>query len=215
MRHIYFLLALLCLGSSFLNAQTTYLGSGGAIPDNGPETCFDLTVCNSVTTLGNGGGQITLDFVCLDITHGWVEDLDIFLEAPDGTRIELSTDNGGSGDDYTNTCFSDLGANGAITAGTPPFTGTFVPEGTLNNVNNGQNPNGTWRLCITDDDALISGVLNAWSLVFSGGTECAPINDDCANAIPLPDENPGSCTPTQFSNNLSICSRAKFCRLKI
>ena len=87
MKHIYFLLALLCLGSFYLNAQTTYLGTGGTIPDNGPETCFDLTVCNSVTTLGNGGGQITLDFVCLDITHGWVEDRDIFLEAG-GERYE-------------------------------------------------------------------------------------------------------------------------------
>src|SRR6185369_13451834 len=72
--------------------------------------------------------------VSFQISHTSDGDLDIFLIAPDGTRVELTTDNGGTLDDYGADCaaanrttFSDLGLT-SITAGTPPFVGTFRPE---------------------------------------------------------------------------------------
>jgi len=51
-------------------------------------------------------GEGSILSVCLDITHGWDGDLDIFLISPSGLFLPLSTDNGGSGDNYSQTCFT-------------------------------------------------------------------------------------------------------------
>ena len=45
-----------------------------------------------------------------NITHTYNSDLDIFLIAPNGTRVELSTDNGTSGDNFIDTIFDDAAA---------------------------------------------------------------------------------------------------------
>lgn len=57
----------------------------------------------------------------------FVGDLQIYLQAPDGTVLPLSLGNGGGpGGNYTGTVFSDAGLL-PISAGTSPFTGTFQP----------------------------------------------------------------------------------------
>jgi hypothetical protein len=68
--------------------------------------------------------------VVLNIKHPWDTDLDVYLIAPDGTQIELFTDVGGSGDNFTETQLDDE-ASTSITASSAPFTGSFKPEGTL------------------------------------------------------------------------------------
>ncbi|MFN3940595.1 MAG: PKD domain-containing protein, partial [Chitinophagales bacterium] len=66
--------------------------------------------------------------VCLQIEHETDDQLDISLQCPDGTIIELSTDNGGAGNNYDGTCFVPTGAP-SITTGVAPFTGSYLPEG--------------------------------------------------------------------------------------
>ncbi len=92
--------------------------------------------------------------------------MDIYIVHPDATVVELSTDNGGSGDNYINTVFDDEAAT-LITAGSAPFTGSFRPEGSLAALD-GKAANGTWRLRVTDDEALIAGTLSAWSATVCG-----------------------------------------------
>jgi gliding motility-associated-like protein len=106
--------------------------------------------------------------VCLNITHTWVEDLDIFLRCPDGTLLELSTDNGGSGDNYTNTCFNLTSAVN-ITSGAAPFNNAsgYLPEGGSLSSLNGCNMNGIWSLIVKDDASLISGTLQNWTITFT------------------------------------------------
>lgn len=58
--------------------------------------------------------------------------------------------------------FADA-ASTSITAGTPPFAGTYKPEGALSSLN-GITPNGLWTLKIYDDDALFSGTFLSWQL---------------------------------------------------
>ena len=100
----------------------------------------------------------------LDITHTWDSDLEAFLVAPDGTRIELFTDVGGAGENFTGTILDDE-ALLSIADGVAPFTGRYRPEGSLAVVD-GKSAVGVWRLEITDTfEYLDSGVLNAWSLV--------------------------------------------------
>ena len=94
--------------------------------------------------------------VTINIQHTWNNDLDIFLISPAGTIVELSTDNGNDDDDnYTNTVF-DQEASTAITSGTSPFTGTFIPEGDLS-VLYGEMSGGNWTLSVDDDLGFVDG----------------------------------------------------------
>ncbi len=153
--------------ASFTNAQV-FQGTGGNIPDAtffGPSPWFNYYL--NVNSVGTINCDIT---VCLDISHTYTDDLDIRLISPSGTIVYLSTDNGGAGDNYTNTCFT-TSATTNITAGNAPFTGDYVPEGNLSSFN-GQNANGQWRLQIRDDDWIFSGSLNSWSIDFTCQADC-------------------------------------------
>jgi len=151
---------------SFFSAaiySQTYSGGGGAIPDAGPQVAFPITVSGlSPSTVDTIFGVET---ICLNITHTWDADLNILLQAPDGTMVDLSVGNGGSGHNYTNTCFNGFAAT-PIVAGSAPFTGTFRPQGFLGAVNNGQNGNGQWKLLIQDTYPADAGTLLNWSITF-------------------------------------------------
>ncbi|MHC4393631.1 MAG: proprotein convertase P-domain-containing protein, partial [Planctomycetota bacterium] len=111
-------------------------------------------------------GNVAAVRVNLDILHAFDADLDLFLVSPRGTRIELSTDNGGIGDDYRNTQFSDT-ATTPIERGNPPFNGAFVPEDAFGLAAiNGQPSTGDWTLEVTDDFNGDLGRLVGWSLEF-------------------------------------------------
>ncbi len=124
------------------------------IPDKGTATA---------TLVVEDAGMIGDLNVKLDITHGVDSDLDVFLIAPDGTRVELFTDVGGLGDNFADTIL-DNDAALSITEGSAPFTGTYRPEGNLSNLV-GKEVHGTWTLEVTDDSALSSGTLNHWSVI--------------------------------------------------
>jgi len=176
---IFFLLSLSFI-LSYTYAQDVFTSSpNSAISDDNTENCFTITV-SSVGTINSIYG---LQKVCINIDHTWDSDLDIYLVAPDGTRVELTTDNGSSGDNYKTTCFN-MEASTNVTSGSAPFDGTYVPEGDLNDVNNGQNADGDWKLCITDDSGGDNGTLNEWSLTFDSLPQ-PPTNDLPCSAIEI------------------------------
>ena len=114
-----------------------------------------------------------LESVCINIQHTFDADLDFYLIAPNGQFLELSTDNGHSGDDYTNTCFSSSTTT-PITSGLPfapasaaPFTGSFQPEGDWDDLL-GAPMDGVWQLALRDDAPGFAGQLLDWTLNFSG-----------------------------------------------
>ncbi|MBM4094719.1 MAG: hypothetical protein FJ276_35720, partial [Planctomycetes bacterium] len=112
--------------------------------------------------------------VRVDITHTYCADLDVFLIAPDGTRVELFTDVGGSGDNFSGTILDDE-AMVSITEGSSPFTGRYRPESPLSRLA-GREAAGTWRLEVRDDSSGDRGQLNAWALEIVGaapGSEAA------------------------------------------
>jgi gliding motility-associated-like protein len=169
------------------NAQTFDGNAPLAFPPTGTIGVTQST--NIVSGIGVLGGCTFIDNVTIDLDHTWVGDIGILLIAPNGTFIELSTGNGGPGNDFSNTIFSDAaGAN--IVTGTPPFTGTWKPEGRQNftltnpypntgapgtftfaNTFNGINADGTWTLYLNDFVGGDFGTLNAWSITFvNGGT---------------------------------------------
>ncbi len=124
-------------------------------------------------SLGTLGNLDMVQSVCVNIDHNWVDDLSLYLFAPDGKYMELSSGNGGNGDNYTNTCFSPS-ATESITMGLPfappsaaPFTGTFQPEGDWNDLL-GAPLDGVWRLGVIDNNNGFVGQLLNWSIDFSG-----------------------------------------------
>jgi subtilisin-like proprotein convertase family protein len=123
----------------------------------------DLIDTKDTLTVGTlpSGSTVTGLSVGINITHTWNSDMNIYLIAPNGTEIELSTGNGGDGDNYTNTIFS-TNATAVITSGASPFTGSFLPEGNLGQFLNGTN--GQWILKIVDNGFGDDGVLISWSV---------------------------------------------------
>ncbi len=133
------------------------------IPDSGSVT--------SIINVAGFAGNIVGVMPGMFITHGNDADLDIFLQGPDGTIVELSTDNGDTNNNYGTSCaaptyFND-GVLTNITAAIAPFAGTFRPEGRLMDFRGkgGSEINGLWKLIITDDTANgFSGALTCWNL---------------------------------------------------
>ena len=143
-----------------------------------------LTITNPLTDIVS---------ICLDLETDFDADINIYLQSPTGQLFMLSTNNGGSGDNYTQTCFTPT-ATIPITAGTAPFTGNFRPEGNWNTLS-GNPINGNWSLRISDQFGINSmGKLNWWSITFNTdneveydwtpaiGLSCT----DCANPIATP-----------------------------
>jgi subtilisin-like proprotein convertase family protein len=162
MKKIYFLGFGILFSFSCLFAQT-YTGGSGPINDVSTND-FPLVVSGlSPSTIDTN--TFGLEQVCINLTHTWDADLEIRIIAPDGTNAILSSGNGGSGDDYANTCFTYT-ATTPITQGASPFTGSFIPQGQMGRVNNGQNGNGTWVLRVIDGYGGDFGNMTSWSLTF-------------------------------------------------
>ncbi len=155
----------------FLVSAQTFTGPGGPIADNPATTTFILNV-SGLTPSTIDTANFGLETVCIDLTHTWDADLEIYLISPNGAQCLLSGGNGGSGDNYTNTCFNAF-ASQSIISGNAPFTGNFIPQEPIGIVNNGQNGNGQWRLFFVDTYPADFGFLNSWSLTF--GNNPAPI----------------------------------------
>jgi cysteine-rich repeat protein len=117
----------------------------------------------SLTFPVQANGSISSVSLLVNITHAWDADVDITLTPPNATALDVSTDNGGSGDNYTNTVFNSSCAT-AITAGAAPFTGCYRPESTFAGLV-GQSAAGTWTLKVADDEAPDIGTLNKAFLV--------------------------------------------------
>ncbi len=124
-----------------------------------PINVFGIT--SSTVTSG------TILSVCIDVTHPWDGDIDVFLLSPNGQFLELTTDNGGGGDNYTQTCFTADASTfiEGLTAIDAPFTDNYLPEAPWSDLF-GATVNGTWTLQISDDTNGFSGTLNSWSISF-------------------------------------------------
>jgi gliding motility-associated-like protein len=195
----FLVLLLITLSTTFIKAQT-FTGSGGAIPGTSTSrTCFN----NTVTGVGVINSTYGLAQVCMNITHPNDDELEIILTAPDGTIVPLSVQNGGTGNNYTGTCFTATAAN-SIKFGTAPFTGIFLPEGHLGAMNNGQNANGVWQLCIQDRRTVgNAGSLVNWSLTFNNAAAPQPpLMQACSVTLP----GTSSCT-----NATAVCDFNGLC----
>lgn len=104
--------------------------------------------------------------VCVDLETDFNSDITLALKAPDGKIMELSSGNGGSGDNYKIVCFSPLAAVPIATA-TLPFNGIYIPEGNWNSLTNSP-ATGNWSLLVSDGFGISQyGRVKWWSIGFN------------------------------------------------
>lgn len=142
------------------------------IPTTAPPLVFVSTV--NISGLPPFLWDLQLD---LNVQHTFSADLDITLTSPSGTTATITTDNGSSFDNvFAGTTFSILANPGgaapfmsnAGSATDHPYVNLVVatpltPEESFA-VFQGEDPNGTWTLTLSDDLNGDGGVLLSWGL---------------------------------------------------
>jgi len=125
----------------------------------------------------NPRGNIKDVDVSVRATHQHAADLEFYLASPRGV-INLSSDNGGNGNNYGGGFESCQGAFTTFDSDVPtlistpgiqaPFVGSFAPEESLdilNKLGGKKATNATWSLLVEDDsNANPTGTLFCWSL---------------------------------------------------
>lgn len=108
--------------------------------------------------------NVTID----SLSHGWMQDVDLYLLSPAGDTLELSTDNGGSGDNMYNVVFTDTSSNDITLQADGIAAGYYAVEDSLGfaGLYDGQDPNGSWSLLAIDDEGIFAGTLLGWSMTF-------------------------------------------------
>ena len=139
--------------------ETTFLNDTiKTIPDGNLSGIYSYINVSSLSAINN------LKSVCLTINHPVALDIDAYLIAPNGTVLELTTDNGQFQNVYQNICFSPSAVLPIASSSILP-NGSYLPEGNFSTIEN--NTNGLWKLWISDDGLGFSGNLIEWSISFS------------------------------------------------
>ena len=149
------------------NVSPEYLNTTQvSIPDN-----FATGVATA-TDVADDRTVLDVDVV-VNVTHTFVGDVTLQLEAPGGQTVVLSARHGSSGDGFTETRFDDE-ATTPIASGTAPFTGSFQPDESLS-VLDGISAMGTWKLRAIDGATPDTGTLDSWTLILTyPGAPCGP-----------------------------------------
>ena len=149
------------------------------------------TVISTITV--NADVPVTDVNVTINITHTWAADLDITLTSPQGTVVELTSDNGSNGDNYTDTVFDQEGTDGPITGGSAPFTGSYIPEGDLSTIY-GESAQGDWILTVVDDANADGGTFNSFDLYLcvQGSLSVDEFSNTLSDFVVYPNPNNGT-----------------------
>jgi subtilisin-like proprotein convertase family protein len=133
--------------------------------------------------------------VRVDVQHADGAELDIYLIAPNGRRVTLSTDNAsGVLNAFTDTTFDDSSSTTVLEqVFTNGGSAVVVPEGALGSLV-GIDPFGNWQLQVLDDTGAISGTLISWSIVLTTLSPAPPpidytVHDFQAFSTNIPDNN--------------------------
>ena len=101
--------------------------------------------------------------VFIDLDHTFPEDLDIFLEAPGGTIVQLFNEFDGDVD-ITDVTFDDEALTSISSVGAPFGPGSFRPDPGFLSDFDGLSLSGEWTLRIVDNVDEDDGTLHEWSI---------------------------------------------------
>jgi subtilisin-like proprotein convertase family protein len=172
-----------CLASVLATAsvygQTNYTQSTAiTVRDNNTATPYP----SRITVSGIVGALQKVTVTLSGVTHGYPDDMDIFLVAPSGDRIALMSDAGGQFDQNTTEITLDSTSNNilpdeaAIVSGTyrpanydiaaDPMPAPFPAGATVADLGVlvGDTANGNWDLYVVDDTEIDAGTIRTWTL---------------------------------------------------
>jgi len=141
--------------------QTTVSANGSIVSSLGVSTGDAFTrITSSPTNIE----------VTVNLTFPSDGSLQLSLESPNGTIIDLVETGVASGANFTGTTFSDSASTKVGDLGTSaPYTGTYAPAQALSSLA-GESTNGTWKLHVTNSSG-VTGTLDNWSLKFTLNTD--------------------------------------------
>jgi subtilisin-like proprotein convertase family protein len=182
-------------GNGISPAYTFTTGTSVASTDSqsvNPGTVFGASpqIVNVPVNFATAGIITDVD-VTVNMPHTFIGDVTVSVRSPGLQTSTLINRRGGSGDNMTNTVFDDEAAT-AITAGTPPYTGSFRPESPLSALDGGV-MNGAWQLTFNDQATGDSGTIQNCTIEvdYLVGTCVAPLTLDAnvvetgsSNAVP-------------------------------
>jgi Ca2+-binding RTX toxin-like protein len=171
--------------ASVARADTQTVSNPNPIAIPGTGTSGVSNPYPSIIRLSNFVGQITdVDVRFENLTHTFPDDIDALLVGPNGQRVLLMSDTGGSGDVNVDLTFDDQAAN-SLPNSTQILAGTYRPTnfGAVDNfpppglpsphganlaLFNATSPNGDWRLFVFDDAGADVGTMaGGWSLTIT------------------------------------------------
>jgi len=158
------------------------------------------TISDSIIVADTSGVILDLD-VRVGITHTWIGDLDIWLESPSGTVVNLYVGQCGLDTvrfENIETYFNDEGSPLVC----PPTSGVLtIPYDPLSALD-GEPFEGTWKIYAHDYVSFDNGILNGWCLI--------PALGECVSSAQCDDGNPCS---TDICQNNNACQNS--CQLSI
>jgi subtilisin-like proprotein convertase family protein len=188
-----------CVGafSAPFKFATTFCGTSNAldlpiiIPASGTPTVeSNLTIPNTSNVVINDVN------VSINISHTWINDLTVSLISPNGTIVQLFTNQcsaTAAGFQNAIATFDDASTLTLVCGSTPPsVSGRVIPLQPLSAFN-GQNSQGIWKLRVFDKANLDGGQINSWNLEICSNQ--APLSISNANKIDFavyPNPNNGS-----------------------
>lgn len=125
------------------------------------------TATESVAYVFGMNGTITDINVTLDLNHEKLEQLDVYLLSPAGTRVDLFSNVDATVSDVSMTFVAELGLP---VESADPFLTTLLPETTLTELI-GEDPNGTWKLYVQDEVRGTQGQLDFWDVTLVTDSE--------------------------------------------
>lgn len=158
------------LDCSYSYTQGTNVAINNTVDNSG---ALALGAGWSVSTL-NVPDNFTIGDVNLELLlqHTYIQDMTIYLEAPDFTFTVLAQEVCGNNDNI-NATFIDSGIAPNCTAAVPALTGDVLPQQPFTTYQN-LNSNGTWTLYVNDAYNGDNGTIDSWTLNFCG---LAPITN--------------------------------------
>ncbi len=178
---------------------------------------------------GASGAVVDVDLGLHDLSHSYWSDMDVMLVAPDGRRALVMSDSGNYSALTHQDVVLDDEAAAPLPALSPVVSGTYQPTnnadpsviasddfpapapgvagiGSALSVFDGINPNGTWKLFITDDASGDTGVLaGGWSLHI---TTTDPAPTGTPSTTPAPTTPTPTTSPSADTANPRVASTA-------
>jgi subtilisin-like proprotein convertase family protein len=169
-------------GSSGSPTNISYAGPPVAIPDNvAAGVDIPVVVSGLSGNIGDFNFRVdgsscnsTIGSTTNGIDHTWVGDIVIKVKSPQGTTVTVfdrpgvpASVNGFSGNNICSMLLDDDGAFPAVEGvAVAPVSGNFSPNNPMSAFD-GQNPNGTWTINVSDNAGIDTGSVRAFTLQIS------------------------------------------------